>query len=71
MNKRLERVETAKKGLEVIHDKMHDAVFNGSEIIVTLENGYVFYIQGFTTRDSFDKAKKEAEETLAAKSEPI
>ena len=60
MNKRLERVEIAKNGLRKIHNELHDARFDGGDMILELDNGYIFFIQGFTTRESFDKAMGDA-----------
>ena len=62
MNKRLERVELAKNGLRTMHNEMHDARFDGGDMVIELNNGYIFFIQGFTTKESFDKAMKEAKD---------
>jgi len=58
MNKRLERVDTAKKGLEAIHDHIQDAVFKDDEFIVVLDTGYVFYIQGFVSLTAYEANEK-------------
>ena len=65
MNKRLERVNTAKKGLEAIHDHVQDAVFKDDEMIIVLDTGFVFYIQGFvsiTAYEANEKARKKDEQ---------
>lgn len=62
MNKRLERVENAKIGLYKIIREMHDARFDGGDMLISLEDGTIFFIQGFTTRESFDKAFEKAKE---------
>lgn len=55
MNKRLERVENAKEWLKVVDKRLHDARFDSGDMALFLDNGYIFYVQGFTTRESFDK----------------
>ena len=52
--------EIAKNGLRRIHNELHDARFDGGDMLLELDNGYIFFIQGFTTRESFDKAMGEA-----------
>lgn len=56
MNKRLERVENAKEWLKVVDKRLHDARFDSGDMALFLDNGYIFYVQGFTTKESFDKA---------------
>lgn len=58
MNKRLERVNTAKKGLEAIHDHVQDAVFKDDEMIIVLDTGFVFYIQGFVSITAYEAKEK-------------
>lgn len=55
MNKRLERVDLAKDGLRVIYHAMHDARFEGEDMVLTLENGYIFWVRGFKDKDAFEK----------------
>lgn len=55
MNKRLERVENAKNWLKVVENSLHDARFDTGDMALFLDNGYIFYVQGFTTKESFDK----------------
>ena len=55
MNKRLERVENAKNWLKVVENNLHDARFDTGDMALFLDNGYIFYVQGFTTKESFDK----------------
>lgn len=62
MNKRLERVKNAQIGLGKMIREMHDARFDGGDMLISLEDGTIFFIQGFTTRESFDKAFKKAKE---------
>ena len=62
MNKRLERVENARIGLSKIIREMHDARFDGGDMLISLEDGKVFFIQGFTTKESYDKALAKAKE---------
>lgn len=57
MNKRLERVETARNGLRVMHNEMKDARFDNGNMIIELNNGYIFYIQGFTSKQMLDKIR--------------
>lgn len=52
-NKRLERVEQVKNALRVMHNEMRDARFEGNDIVIELENGYIFLIQGFISKEAF------------------
>lgn len=56
MNKRLERVEQARNGLSFISTNIHDARFDGSQITIDLNDGKVFIIIGFESREMFEKA---------------
>lgn len=58
MNKRLERVETAKLGLMYIYEHLHNAVFDGPNMTLHLDDGKVFHMIGFKSKEGFEKAKE-------------
>lgn len=62
MNKRHERVGIATKGLEfILKTGLKDARFDGGDMLIELNDGKVFFIQGFNTKESYQNARDKAE----------
>lgn len=61
MNKRMERVTMAREGLYKLHQELHDANLEDKDMILTLEDGKVFWVRGFKDKEAFEKEYKKGE----------